>query len=293
MPAISSLPGTVSEALARGKRDLVASAIAEPGLEAAILLGHALGGRTRAWLLSHGEATLDRCTASCFVALIARRCLHEPSAYLVGEKHWLDMVVAVNRNVLIPRPETELLALDAITIARGLLTSGGARQIITDIGTGSGAIALALARALPEATILAADSSPGALRIARANADRLDVGNVTLIEGSLLASLPDQINLLVANMPYVPTSDLPALDLEISYEPRSALDGGNDGLDIIRALLKDARTRIARGGWLLLEHGMDQANRLVRETRNVWPDAIVQSRQDLSGRDRFLHVEVW
>jgi release factor glutamine methyltransferase len=289
---IDSMPRTVGEALSYGRANLFAHEIAEPGIEASVLLGYALGGKQRAWLLSHRDAAVRRLDAACYLALIGRRCRHEPSAYIVAQKHWLDMTLAVDRNVLIPRPETELLAEDAIIVARDITAGNGARPMILDVGTGSGAIAIALARALPHTVITAVDTSLGALRTARDNAIRLGATNIVFMQGSLLSVVAGPIGVLVANLPYVKSDDIAGLQPELAFEPLSALDGGLDGLDVVRALLHDARLGMIRGGWILLELGLDQARTVERDVHAIWPDAEVYRKKDLAGRERFLHVHL-
>jgi release factor glutamine methyltransferase len=278
---------TVADALAAARHALQASGIPEVSLEARVLLGHVLG-QSRAWLAAYSDAQLSVSDAGIFLALVARRCRREPSAYLTGEKHWLDLVVEVNRNVLIPRPETEQLA--ELAVAQGLRIGPQQPQsrVLADIGTGSGILAIAMARGCPEARVYGIDSSPGALRTARRNAQRYGLANVQLVAGDLLDSLPEQADLIVANLPYIPTGELATLEPELAYEPRGALDGGADGLEVIRVFLSQLRGHIAPGAGILLECGNRQADAIARLIIERFPGAEVSIRKDFAGIDRFV-----
>lgn len=216
-------------------------------------------GLSRASLLAHGDDTLSPEHAAAFDALIARRFAGEPIQQITGEAEFFGLPFRVTRDVLIPRPETEHLVERAIAIAQHTL-----RPRIIDIGTGSGAIAVALAHALPQAAITTIDISTAALSVARENATRNNV-SVRFLEGNLLApvalvgSEPEQFDLIVSNPPYVPETDRDSLSVEVrDFEPALALFAGADGLDIYRRLLPAAFTVLAPGGALLLEIGYGQ-----------------------------------
>jgi release factor glutamine methyltransferase len=288
---VTSLEAAVAAASAR----LAASGVEEPRREAHMLLALALG-QTRAFVLAHGADALDAADGQIYRALAARRALREPFAYLSGERSWLDFALAVDRNVLIPRPETELLAQAAIAGALHLGREGEpprAAPVVVDVGTGSGAIALAVARACPGAMVFGTDSSGGALRMAARNVARLAPGRVQLLACEQLAGVPLPAHVIVANLPYIPSADLAALAPELAFEPRSALDGGPDGLAVIRALLAQAPAHLARtGALLLLECGHDQAARVAALALACLPTAHVELHADLAGIVRFVHARV-
>lgn len=206
-----------------------------PRLDAELLLAHALGS-TRARVIARPELPLSAGQAIAYRDLVSARAGGTPVAYLRGTLEWFGMDLEVGPGVLVPRPETELLAEEAIRLTREL----GAR-VVADIGTGSGAIAIALANALPGVRVLASDVSEQALAVARRNADRLVRGNLTLSLGDLLDPLTEQPDLIVANLPYLSREMMENLDQDVRQEPRLALLGGEDGLDVYRRLLGQMR----------------------------------------------------
>ena len=251
-----------------------------PRLEAQMLLLHALGQppQARAWLLAHDDAALPADAATRLHALATRRLAGEPMAYLTGEKHFHGLRLQVDARVLDPRDDTETL----VDWALALLPADAPRRVL-DLGTGSGAIALAIAHARPQARVTAVDASADALTVARANAGQLGLA-VTLHHGDWLAPVAgERFDLIVSNPPYIAEGDahLPAL----AHEPRAALVSGADGLDDLRRIVATAPAHLAPGGWLLLEHGWDQA----AAVRALLTDAgftQVQSRRDLAGIER-------
>ncbi len=251
-----------------------------PRLEAQMLLLHALGQppQARAWLLAHDDAALPADAAARLHALATRRLAGEPMAYLTGEKYFHGLRLQVDARVLDPRDDTETL----VDWALALLPADAPRRVL-DLGTGSGAIALAIAHARPQARVTAVDASADALTVARANAGQLGLA-VTLHHGDWLAPVAgERFDLIVSNPPYIAEGDahLPAL----AHEPRSALVSGADGLDDLRRIVATAPAHLAPGGWLLLEHGWDQA----AAVRALLTDAgftQVQSRRDLAGIER-------
>ena len=251
-----------------------------PRLEAQMLLLHALGQppQARAWLLAHDDDALPADAATRLHALATRRLAGEPMAYLTGEKHFHGLRLRVDARVLDPRDDTETL----VDWALALLPADAPRRVL-DLGTGSGAIALAIAHARPQARVTAVDASADALTVARANAGQLGLA-VTLHHGDWLAPVAgERFDLIVSNPPYIAEGDahLPAL----AHEPRSALVSGADGLDDLRRIVATAPAHLAPGGWLLLEHGWDQA----AAVRALLTDAgftQVQSRRDLAGIER-------
>ena len=277
-------------AQAWGRRRLESAGIGEAAPEAGLLLGHVLR-LDRMGLLMHGSSVPSALESAEFQALVARRVRREPLAYLVGCKNWLDFSLSVDRNVLIPRPETEILADLAIEATRQVGRAREQAPLVVDVGTGSGALAIAIARACPEAGVLAIDAGAGAIRTARENCRRLAPERVILREGDLLP--PDLTSdILVANLPYIPTGELAGLEPELAYEPRLALDGGPDGLRLIEALLDQARGRLAPGAVMLLECHYDQGDYVAEMARTRFPGSAVSLHGDLAGIMRFARVEL-
>ena len=251
-----------------------------PRLEAQMLLLHVLGQppQARAWLLAHDTDVLPADAAARLAVLIRRRLAGEPVAYLTGVKAFHGLQLHVDARVLDPRDGTETL----VDWALALLPPARPARVL-DLGTGSGAIALAVARQRPAAQVLAVDASPDALAVARGNAERLGL-TVALRAGDWFAPVAGaRFDLVLSNPPYIAEADphLPAL----AHEPRQALVSGADGLHDIRRIVADAPAHLAPGGWLLLEHGWDQAG-AVRELLAAAGLAQVQSRRDLGGVER-------
>jgi release factor glutamine methyltransferase len=275
-----------------------------------MLLAH-VQGCALSELFAYPDRPLAPAAAAAYRALVERRAQHEPVAYLVGQRAFLDLDLLVDRRVLIPRPETELLVERALSWAR----RWGAPRI-ADVGTGSGAIAVGLALALqgtglpqaelhvaerPQAALYALDSSPGALSVARQNAARYGVADkITFLQGDLLDPLPGPVDLIVANLPYVSEDEYAALPPGIrDYEPRAALVAGPDGLDVIRRLLRTARphlaldaTRAATRAAILLEIGAAQGAAVSALAAAAFPDARVEVIPDYGGRDRVVEIEI-
>lgn len=225
-------------------------------LDAEMLLLHVIG-KNRAWLLAHAEDEFGGCSAIRYAGLLERRLRGEPIQYITGEAEFYGLSFRVTPDVLIPRPETEHLVEEALALA-----SRWAHPRIVDIGAGSGAIAVALARHLPNAHIAAIDVSPGALAIARENAERNGVADrIRFLQGDLLAPVAaESFEIVVSNPPYVPEADRDALSVEVrDYEPAQALFAGTDGLAIYRRLIPAAMSVLVPGGSLLFEIGFGQA----------------------------------
>jgi release factor glutamine methyltransferase len=236
--------------------------------------------------------------------LTKRRAKGEPLQYIVGSVEFLGLTIAVGKGVLIPRPETELLAEEAIkqvrseeSGARGTPSGQALRHHplkILDLCTGSGCIALTLAKALPDADIYGTDVSKAALRFARKNASANGIVNVTFLEGTLFGPLPAGavFNLIVSNPPYIVSSDIAGLQREIKdWEPREALDGGTDGLDFYREIFRDAGRHMSRGGLVICELGFGQAD-AVRKIAAESGFGNITIRKDFAGIDRILKAEV-
>jgi release factor glutamine methyltransferase len=253
-----------------------AAALGVDRLDAQLLLLHVLGrpASERAWLLAHDGDTLPEPAWPAFSRLCARRVAGEPVAYLVGEKEFHGLALQVDARVLVPRPDTETLVDWALQCLAGV-----AAPSVLDLGTGSGAIALAIQAARADARVGAVDASAEALAVARANAARLGLA-VRFTEGDWLAGAAAGHDLIVSNPPYVAAGD-PHL-AALRHEPLRALVSGADGLDDIRRIVEAALGHLKDGGWLLLEHGYDQAA-AVRQLLAARGFAEVQSRNDLAG----------
>ena len=253
-------------------------------LDAQLLLLHALdrAGQDRAWLLAHDTDALSADDRARFAALVARRAAGEPLAYLTGHREFFGLDLQVNPRVLVPRPDTETLVSWALALLPETVDSL-AESVppgpVLDLGTGSGAIALALKAQRPQLQVQALDHSEAALAVARSNASRLGL-EVDFRLGNWLDGVQERFQLIVANPPYIADADphLPAL----RFEPLQALTAGADGLRDLRAIVAAAPACLATGGWLLLEHGYDQAGSVCQLLR-VAGFTQVQSRADLAG----------
>jgi release factor glutamine methyltransferase len=282
--AIQSGASTVAALLAAAAQRLAGTARARdpdatPGLDAEILLAHALGV-ARARLRSHPEEVPAADAATRFLDLIARRAAGEPVAYILGRKDFWTIELSVSTAVLVPRPETELLVERALALDPG----GDAR--VADLGTGSGAIALALASARPLWRIVATDISAAALAVARANAAALELTRVEMIQGDWLGCLSARrFQLILSNPPYVAAADPALAQPELMREPRLALVAAEDGLAALRAIIRTAPEHLEPGGWLLLEHGAAQAA-AVAGALVARGFAQVRCHRDLAGRER-------
>lgn len=241
------LPLTLAALLAEARRRLPAPR------EANLLVGHALGLEAVV-LYAHPERQLSAADAAHALDLVARRARGEPVAYLTGEREFHGMALRVTPQVLIPRPETELL----VDLALERLPRAAPARVL-DLGTGSGAIAIAIAGARPEARVVAVDRSPGALAVARDNVRRHGLVNVALVQGEWLRPLGNErFDMIVSNPPYVAAGDPHLGRGDLRHEPPSALAAGPEGLDDLRAIIAGAPGHLDLGGWLLLEHGADQ-----------------------------------
>lgn len=241
--------------LERGTRELDDAGIEGPRFQAQLLLRHALGW-SREYLLAHSGETVAAEASGHFFQLLERRRGRVPLQYLTGSQEFYGHDFRVTPAVLIPRPETELLVEHTTAALAGV----DAPRIV-DVGTGSGCIAITLALEMPSATLLAVDASPSALAIARENAVRHEVADrVEIVEGDLLNGVDEgSADAVVSNPPYIAESDFASLEPEVSdHEPREALAGGADGLDVIRRLVPEAYRALAPGGWLFIEFGQHQ-----------------------------------
>lgn len=273
---------SVREALRAAVDALAAMGVDEPRLDAELLLGEAMGCE-RAALTSASGAEVPAPAARLFGEMVRRRLRREPVAYILGRKGFRNLELAVDRRVLVPRPETELLVELALELQPAR---------VLDVGTGSGAIALAVADELPECEVTATDTSPGALEVARANAGRLGLAErVRFVEGTLPER--ESFDLILANLPYVAERDWPLLQPEVTqWEPREALLAGPDGLDAYRSLVPECSLLLCRyakkkKGALAVEVGEGQASAVAELLRDAG-FGEVETQCDLAGIERVV-----
>ncbi|MFC4765110.1 peptide chain release factor N(5)-glutamine methyltransferase [Dyella koreensis] len=249
-------------------------------VDAEALLLHVLQ-KPRSWLIAHDTDVLDADVIATYEALIARRAAGEPVAYITGHRGFWSLELEVTPATLIPRPETELL----VELALRHLPAGQTLRV-ADLGTGSGAIALAIAHERPQAQVSAVDVSAEALAVARRNAQRLGIGNVRFLQGSWMTPLSgESFAVIVSNPPYIEADDPHLEQGDLRFEPAGALASGTDGLDAIRHIVTEAPARLQPGGWLLMEHGWDQGPP-VRALLTAAGYVEVETVPDLEGRDR-------
>jgi release factor glutamine methyltransferase len=270
---------SIKKANLEGAQVLREAGVAEARRESESLLVYVVR-RDRTFVLTHADELLKSEAIKTFRKLIERRAAGEPLQYLTGHSEFFKLGFEVTPDVLIPRPETELI----VDIALELLKDDPA-PFIGDIGTGSGCIAISLLHELGDARAIATDISPGALRVAQRNADRYAVGDrLTLIESDCFSALDAgrSFSLIVSNPPYIRDDEMKVLQREVGYEPRAALAGGQDGLDIVRRLLREAAPFLRTGGHFVFEIGFGQ-NALVEQliNREIWE--LTEMRPDLQG----------
>lgn len=277
---------TVREALRQGRRLLESTGSDESEIEAEMLLMHAMGA-DRVRLFQRLNDPLPARTETRFRRFLDRRSDNEPTAYIIGHREFFGLDFEVTRAALIPRPETEVLVEIAIDWVRNNLRHPA---LIADVGVGCGTIAVALAHELRDARIVAIDTSKRALALARRNAGRHGIADrIHFRHGSLLSPLTEAVDVIASNLPYVRTADWESLPPLIrDYEPRSALDGGPDGLRLIRRLLKQAPGRLNRRGALFAEIGDDEGADAKAAAALSFPEARIEVRPDLAGLDRVL-----
>lgn len=280
---------TIRIALRAAIARLDAAGVDAPASTARQLLSVATS-RPREWLLAHDDETLPEAQARALETLLARVAAREPLAYVLGERGFHGLTLKIDPRALIPRPETEMLVDLALAAVR-TLPAGAA---VIDVGTGSGAAAIAIALGAPTARVIACDVSADALSLARENAERLGA-RVSFVESDLLSNVPDLAPIVVANLPYVTREEIDMLPPEIqAHEPRVALDGGTDGLDLVRRLLaqlsaEPARRAALRHVWL--EVGASQGPAALALARAAFPDARTRILQDLARLDRVIAIE--
>jgi release factor glutamine methyltransferase len=277
-------------ALRDGALRLAKAGIPSARLDAEVLLAHALGG-TREQLIAAQSLTLGDAQVERYLDLLRRRSEREPVAYILGHQEFWSLDFHVTPDVLIPRPESERLVEIALEIA---VKNSPARPLrILDLGTGSGAIAVSLAKELPRALVWATDRCAAALTVARSNARRHGVEDrIHFLHGDLWAAVDDaaeKFDLIVANPPYIPSAEIDRLEPEVSrWEPRGALDGGMDGLDFYRRIALRAHSYLAPSGAVALEIGADMGTKVPPLFIEFNGSAEIEVAQDYSGRDRVV-----
>ena len=284
-------PQTLQQCLAAIRAVLRDGSVVEWQIEAEVLLRHVLGLDRSEFLaevyVGSGGLNVDQSVA--MRSLVDRRLSGEPLAYIVGQREFYGLTLEVDRRVLIPRQETELL----VDIVLEHLASSRLRDpIVVDVGTGSGSVALAVAKHAPT-RVLATDVSDGALEVAGRNAKILGLSDrVEFVHGDMLESIDGPVDVIVSNPPYIPSDDIRELAVEVQAEPRIALDGGNDGMDPLRRLLNQSDASLAPGGMVVIElmpEQMTEARALAAETLGCNVD--VATRKDLMGNERALVVK--
>jgi len=277
---------TIKQALSRAREILIANNIEDPALESELLLRHALK-ISQVQLYLELERELDSKEEQAFWPLIKRRLNHEPVAYIIGHREFYGLDFYVDPDVLIPRPESELLVEKTLELAQKQAVS-----TIAEVGTGCGAIAISLALSLPQAKIYAIDISAAALKVALINCQKHGVINrVCLLAGDMLEPLPKPVDLIVANLPYVRESELHGIK-QASFEPLLALNGGSDGLEKIRQLCFQINDKLRPEGYLLFEIGKGQGRAVTTFLRNLFPSTEIEVTLDLSGIDRVVSLSI-
>jgi release factor glutamine methyltransferase len=281
----------VGRALVSAVQRLQEAGCENGSLDAQVLLAHVLG-QERSWLFAHHDYLLTESEAEQFTELVARRSRYEPVAYLIGRKDFYGLEFCVDERVLIPRPETELL----VDMVLAQIRSRKNRQqvVVADVGTGSGAIAVTVAIHAPEARVFGLDVSPAALAVAQHNGERLAQENsVNFLQSDLLEALPEPVDLIVANLPYVTDEEYLTLMPDVrEYEPRLALQAGVQGLDVIERLLQQVHKHLKPDGAVLLEIGSHQGDAVARLAKAMKPrPSYVGLSRDYSGHVRIATLE--
>jgi release factor glutamine methyltransferase len=277
-PALAP-PATVRDALAAAAGRLSAAGVPEPRADAEVLLAHALGVE-RTLLVVRAREALTADAADRFAGMLARRAAREPTSYITGEREFWSLPIRVDRRVLVPRPETELVVATALRVAPR------ARRVL-DVGTGSGAIAIALARELAPTVVVASDRERPALEVAAANASRLAPG-IGLVRADLVTGFRTAaFDLVVANPPYCAAGAVVQAEVR-DWEPATALYAGPDGLDVLVTLVAEARRVLLPGGWLVCEIGVGQAAAVVERLRTCGDYDRVEVERDLAGIERVV-----
>ena len=281
---------SLKEALRKAETIIASQNIPDAHIEAELLLRHSLG-MEKVELYTRLDQPLSFSESERFWGLVRQRLRHEPTAYITKQCQFYGIDFYVDSRALIPRPESELLVEITLEFVRQRFPAGEAFSLV-DVGTGSGALAIAVALHLPQANVYAVDVSAEALEVARINCEKHGVTEqVHLLLGDMLESLPEPVTVILANLPYVTDVEIPQLMPEIrDFEPVVALAGGADGLEKVRRLLPQAKERLLPGGLLLMEIGQGQGTVAVALARSYFPAGQVDSIPDLGGIDRVVRV---
>jgi release factor glutamine methyltransferase len=279
---------TIEEALTLGRKSLANSS--SPALDARLLLQDLLG-RDHSYLVTRSDETLTQTQLEDYMERLRRAVIFEPIPYITGKAPFYGLTFTVTPQVLIPRPETEHL-IEAVLRWANRLSKPDFPLTIADVGTGSGCIAIVLAKQLSSGHIVATDTSETALELARRNAANLGVSAaIRFVRGNLLDPVPGSFDLVVANLPYIADDEWQTLDESVrQFEPATALRGGRDGLQLITEVMKQARDRLNPGGAIFLEIGWRQGTAVKTEAEVLFPEAQVRISQDYGGRDRLLTI---
>lgn len=278
---------TIQELLRQGAGQI--EAISEtPLLDVQVLLAHILN-KPRTWVLAHPERSLNRRESADFALNLEKLAAGEPLPYLLGKWEFYGLEFNLTHDVLIPRPETELLVEKAIN----WLKNESEKKRVADIGTGSGIIGVSLAVHIPDIYVLATDISADALQVARRNAQKFNVENLMdFVQCDLLPEIiqPASLDLICSNPPYIPTDELQDLPVQ-RHEPMLALDGGRDGLETYRRIFEIAPQWIAPHGLMLLETEASLGIKVLGMACDLFPDCVIHLHQDLAGHDRLLEIQ--
>ncbi len=288
--AVGNFNLTVRDTLLWGAEQLKRAKIQEYRKEAEMLLSACIG-RNRLWLYMYPEITVSEQDFTPYRKSICKRAERVPIQHILGRCDFMHMELLITPDVFIPRPETELVVEEAIKKVKGQ----GSRVKILDLCTGSGCIAIALARRFSEATVIATDISQKALKIAKINAERYGVEDkITFLAGDLFEPLThyisylDTYDLIISNPPYIPTDDIPYLQAEVAYDPQIAINGGKDGLCYLRRISKEAHRFLKSGGYLILEIGDGQAGNVFEMLDSTGRYESPEVSKDIAGIDRII-----
>ncbi len=287
---------TIKEALKFGEDTLKAAGIENPQKAANILLQNALDLNQIKVFLKQSQKISSK-KIRLYKNFIRRRAKHEPVWYIIGKVEFFGYKFYVNNNVMIPRPETELLIETVLKKIPNKSQSSNGKIIIADVGTGCGNIAITLAKELLKrkitAKIYATDISKKALLVARTNVKNFNLSKtIKLLQGNLLEPLKEKVDIIVANLPYIPHNEINTLALDVyHFEPRVALDGGEKGLELNKSLLKTASKKLKKGGKIFLEVGYNQGKDITKITKRYLPNSKVTVKKDYSNLDRIVIIE--
>ncbi len=279
---------TIRQTLQETHRQLEAATIPDARLEAEVMVMNVMR-LPRQDIFAHQEDEVSGQQEQDLAEMVRRRLTREPLAYILGYKEFYGINLLVNSNVLIPRPETETMVEHALFMA--LMGMESRELVVADVGTGTGNIAINLAIHLPAARIYALDVEDAVLDVASYNIRAHNVADrITLAKGDLLEPLPEPVDLVVANLPYIPTSRIPTLQPEIQWEPSQALDGGDEGLDLLLRLVSQADGKLKEQAVMLLELDPEQVAPVETFVQEYLPGATTSIEQDLARRDRIFVI---